>query len=108
MTVRLGLLFFLPSILSLLYYGPTLPSLLVIALSWTYLLTPRLRQDALQTVRFFPYLLHALPSLLPYYLHAHQYLLMCTLRALPMPASPHCYLMYHCTVCARYRTPLHV
>ena len=83
----------------------TLPSLLVIALSWTYPLIPRLGQDALWTVCPFPYLLHALPSPLLYYLHVHQYLLMCTLCAPPMPAPSHCCLMYHCTVCARYWTP---
>jgi hypothetical protein len=83
----------------------TLPSLLVIVLSWTYLPIPRLGQDALRTVRFLPYLLHALPSPLLYYLCVHQYLLMCTLHAPPMPTPPHCYLMYHCTVCAHYQTP---
>ena len=60
---------------------PPFPSLLVIALSWTYLLTPRLEQDALRTVRSFLYLLHALPLLLLYYLRVHQYLLMCTICA---------------------------
>ena len=83
----------------------TLPSLLVIALSWIHSLLPRLGQDALRTVRFLPYLLHALPSPLLYYLRVHQYLLMCTLHAPPMPAPPHCSHMYHCTICARYQTP---
>ena len=49
-----------------------------------------------------PYLLHALPSPLRYYIRVHQYLLMCTLCALFMTASPHRYLMYHCTFCARF------
>ena len=107
MTVRLGH-YFLSSILS---FPPiyctmdTLPSLLVTALSWTYLLTPRWGQDALQTVRFAPYLLHDLSPPLLYHLGVHQYLLMCTLRALFMPASPRHCLMYHCTLCARFLTP---
>ena len=86
----------------------TLPSLLVIALSWTYLLIPRLGQDALRTVHALPYLLHALPPPLRCYLRAHQYLLMRTLRAPPMPVHPHCCLMYHHTISARFTTPLHV
>ena len=86
--------------------APLLP--LVIALSWTYSLIPRLGQDALRTVRSLPYLLHALPLLLLYYLRVHQYLLMCTICAPVVPASPHCYHMYHCTFCARFLTPLHV
>ena len=110
MTVCLGLLFsfhlfpFFP--LSHLDYCTmdTLPSLLVTVLSWTYSLIPRLGQDALRTVHPFPYLLHALPSLLLQYLHVHQDLLMCTFHAPPMPISPHCCLMYHCTICARYVT----
>ena len=112
MTVRLGLLFSFPySLFPLSYYYctmDTLPPLLVIALSWTYLLTPRLGQDALRTVHPLPYLLHAIPSPLLYHLRMHQCLLMCTVRTPPMPAPPHCYLMYHCTVHARYQTPLHV
>ena len=83
----------------------TLPSLLVIALSWTYLLIPRLGQDALRTVHPSPYLLHALPSPLLYYLHMHQYLLMRTLCTPFVPVSPHCCLMYHCTFCACFLTP---
>jgi hypothetical protein len=108
MTVQLGLLFSFHLSSPYCTTDPPFPLLLVIALSWTYLLTPRLGQDALWTVCSSPYLLHTLPSLLLYYLHVHQYLLMCTLRAPPMPAPPHCCLMYHCTVCACYRTPLHV
>ena len=72
-------LIFLPSISpSLLPYHCTTntpPSLLVIALSWTYSPIPRLGQGALRTVRFLPYLWHALPSLLLQYLHTHQCLL---------------------------------
>ena len=59
---------------------------------------------ALWTVRLLPYLLHALPSPLPYHICVHQYLLMCTLCARFMTASPHRYLMYHCTFCARFPT----
>ena len=59
---------------------------------------------ALQTVRLLPYLLHALPSPLPYDLHTHQYPLMGTLCALFVHASPHCYLMYHRTSCAHFLT----
>ena len=44
-----------------------------------------------------PYLLHALPSPLPYYLCMHQHLLMCTPCAPFVPTSPHGHLMYHCT-----------
>ena len=101
---------FFPSILSLLYHGPT------------YLFAPcnslelDLPSDTKARTRCLvdcvlsppPYLLHALPSLLLYYLCMHQYLLMCTLHAPPMPIPPHCCLMYHCTICAHYRTPLHV
>ena len=86
----------------------TFPSLLIIALSWTYPLTPRLGQDALWTVRALPYLLHALPSFLQCYLRAHQYLLMCTFCVPPMTVHPHRCLMYHCTISARYLTPLHM
>ena len=60
---------------------------------------------ALWTVRLLSYLLHALPSLLLYYMRVHQYLLMCTLCAPFMPVFPHRYLMYHCTFCARFPTP---
>ena len=60
---------------------------------------------ALWTVRPLSYLLHALPSPLPYYICVHQYLLMCTLCAPFMPVVPHRYLMYHCTFCARSPTP---
>ena len=84
--------------LSLLSYyctTDTLPSLLVTVLSWTYSLIPRLGQDASRTVHLLPYLLHVLPLPLLYHLRMHQYLLMCTLRALPMPTSPHCCLMCH-------------
>ena len=90
MTMHLGLSFFLSfhSPFPLYYAMDTLPLLLV----------------ALRTVRVLPYLLHALPSPLLYYLRVHQCLLMRTLRALPMPAPPHCCLMYHCTICARYQT----
>ena len=59
----------------------------------------------LRTVRLPSYLLHALPSPLLYYIRAHQYLLMCTLCAPFMPAFPHRYLMYHCTLCACLPTP---
>ena len=104
MTMHLGLLFSFHLSSPYCTTDPPFPLLLVIALSWTYLLTPRLGQDALRTVRSSPYLLHALPSLLLYYLCVHQCLLMCTFRAPPMPASPHCCLMYHCTICAHYRT----
>jgi hypothetical protein len=83
----------------------TLPSLLVIALSWTYLLIPRLGQHALRTVCLLPYLLHALPLPLLCYLRVHQYLLMCTLVCPFVPVSPHRCLMYHCTSCARFLTP---
>ena len=83
MTVRLGHYFsFIYLFLSPIYCTTdTPPSLLVNALSWTYLLTPRRRQDALRTVRLLSYLLHALPSPLLYYIRVHQYLLMCTLCA---------------------------
>ena len=86
MTVRLGLLFFLSiysPILSPCYYctTDTLPSLLDTVLSWIYHPIPRLEQDALRTVHLLPYLLHALPLPLLYYLRVHQYLLMCTLCA---------------------------
>ena len=87
------------------YTTDTLPSLLVIALSWIYPLIPRLGQDALWTVRLLPYLLHALPSPILYYLCVHQYLLMCTLVCPFVPVSPHRCLMYHCTFCARFLTP---
>ena len=60
---------------------------------------------ALRTMRFLSYLLHALPSPLLYYIRVHQYLLMCTFCAPFMPVFPHCYLMYHCTFCARFPTP---
>ena len=70
------------------------------------LLSLLVRQDALRTVRFLPYLLHALPSPILYYLRVHQCLLMRTLHAPPMPAPPHCYLMYHRTVGARYQASL--
>ena len=53
---------------------------------------------ALQTAHSLSYLLHALPSPLLYNIRAHQYLLMCTLRAPPTPPLPHCYLMYRHTV----------
>ena len=59
----------------------------------------------LQTMRLLSYLLHALPSPSLYYLRVHQYLLMCTLCAPPMPVPPHFCLMYHGTVCACYWTP---
>ena len=52
-----------------------------------------------------PYRLHTLPSPLLYHLRVHQYLLMCTLGAPSVPASPHRCLMYHCTVCARFPAP---
>ena len=52
-----------------------------------------------------PYLLHALPLPLLYYLCMHQYLLMCTLCAPFMPASPCCHLMYHCTFVHATRPP---
>ena len=84
MTMRLGLLFFFHLSSPYCTMDPPLPLLLVIALGWTYLLTPRLGQDALWTMRFLPYLLHALPSPLLYYLHVHQYLLMHTFRAPPV------------------------
>ena len=110
MTVRLGLLFFFPSIpLSpSLYYctTDTPPSLLVTVLSWTSPLIPRLGQDALRTVHLLPYLLHALPSPLLYYLRVHQYLLMRTFCAPFVPVSPHCHLMYHCTFVHATRPPL--
>ena len=110
MTVRLGPLFsftYSPSFPLPLHYHTMDPplSLLIIALSWTYLLTPRLGQGALQTVRLLPYLLHALSSLLLYSLRVHQYLLMCTLCAPFVPVPPHHCLMYHCTFCARFLTP---
>ena len=76
MTVRLGLLFF-SSIPPPLPYGLCASS---------------------------PIYLHALPSPLRYHICVHQYLLMCTLCALFVPASPHRYLMYHCTFCARFPT----
>ena len=63
---------------------------------------------ALRTAHLLPYLLHALPSPVPHYLRTHQYLLMCTLCVLYVHASPHRYLMYHCTFCARFLTLLHV
>ena len=108
MTVRHGLLFFFPSILLSLYHCTmdTLPLLLVTVLSWTYSLIPRLGQDALRTVHLLPYLLHALPLPLLYHLRVHQYLLMCTLCAPFVPASPHCYLMYHCTFVHAAWSPL--
>ena len=108
MTVHLGLLFsfHLFPFSPLLYYTTdTFLSLLVIALSWTYLLTPRLGQDALRTVRLLPYLLHALSSLLLYPLRVHQYLLMCTLCVPFAPVPPHHCLMYHGTFCAHFLTP---
>ena len=109
MTVCLELSFFFYPLsipLLLLYYTTdTFLLLLVIALSWTYLLTPRLGQDALQTACLLPYLLHALPSPLLYHLRVHRYLLMCTLCAPFVPVSPHCCLMYHCTSCACFLTP---
>ena len=58
----------------------------------------------LRTVRLLSYLLHALPSPLLYYIRVHQYLLMCTLCAPFMPVFPHRYLMYHCTLHARFPT----
>ena len=109
MTVRLGLLFsfFHLFLISPSYYCTTgtLPSLLDTVFSWTYLPIPRLGQDALRTVHPLPYLLHALPSPLLYYLRMHQYLLMRTLGAPFVPVSPHRCLMYHCTFCARLLTP---
>ena len=57
---------------------------------------------------FSPYLLHASPSLLLYRLCMHQYLLIHDLCAPFVPASPHCYLMYHCTIGARFLPLLHV
>ena len=56
----------------------------------------------------FPYLLHALPSLLLYHLRVHQYLLMHNLYAPFVPASPRRYLMYHCTDSAHFLPLLHV
>ena len=52
-----------------------------------------------------PYLLHALPLPLLHHLRVQQYLLMCTLHAPFVPASPHCYLMYHCTFMHATRPP---
>ena len=57
---------------------------------------------------FSPYLLHASPSPLLYHLCVHQHPLTHNLCAPFIPTSPHCYLMYHCTVCARFPPLLHV
>ena len=57
MTVRLGLLFFFPSLpISPFHYCTTgtLPSLLDTVFSWTHLPIPRLDQDALRTVHPLP------------------------------------------------------
>ena len=109
MTVRLRLLFFsiyFPSLLPLHYHTMDTPlSLLVIALSWTYLLTPRLGQDALRTVRLPPIYYMPYPHSYCTPLRVHQYLLMCTLRAPFVPVPPHHCLMYHCTFCAQFLTP---
>ena len=91
MTVRLGLLIF-----SLLFYLFPLPLLY-------YRHSPFTQCHADCAPPLLPYLLHALPSPLLYHLHMHQYLLMCTLCAPFVPASPHCHLMYHCTFCAHYQ-----
>ena len=76
--------------------------------SRTIIFLPYSLSLALRTTRLLSYLLHALPSPLLYYIRVHQYLLMCTLCAPFMPAFPRRYLMYHCTFCARFPTPLHV
>ena len=73
------------------YTMDTLPPLLVIALSWTYLLISRLGQDALRTVHCLPYLLTCLtlaPTVLP-------------TRA-SVPADVHLL----CPLCARISSPL--
>ena len=93
-TMCLGLLFFfyllsLP-LFPLLSYctTDTLLSLLVIALSWTYLRYQGQDKMPCGLCTFPPYLLHALPSPLHCYLCMHQCLLMRTLCALFVPASP--------------------
>ena len=102
MTVRLDYYFLSPTLFPLPYSTTdTLPSLLVNALSWTYLLTPRQRQDALRTVRPSPYLLHASPSPPLYYLRVHQYLLMCTLCARISSPLPYVSLHLLCTLPGR-------
>ena len=57
---------------------------------------------------FSPYLLHASPLLLLYCLCVHQYLLIHGLCAPFIPASPHGYLMYQCTISACFRPLPHV
>ena len=106
MTVRLGLLFFSPSIpLPLLLYYEHPPFAPCNGLELDLLSDTKTGTRRLVDCAPFPYLLHALPSPLLYYLRVHQYLLMCTLCALFVPASPHHRLMYHCTFCARFLTP---
>ena len=84
----------------------TLPSPLVTTLSWTYPLIPRLGQDALRTVRLLPYLLHALPSPLLYYLRVHQYLLMRTLCApFVPPLCPYLLTAALCIIAPSVHTP---
>ena len=61
-----------------------------------------------QHTSFSPYLLHASPSPLLYHLCMHQYLLIHDLCAPFVPTSPHCYLMYHCTIGACFPPLLHV
>ena len=108
MTVHLGLLFFFPLPLFPLHVVAA-PLAACNSLELDYPLTPRLGQDALRTAHsLFPYLLHALPSPLLYHLCVHQYLLMHDLCAPLVPASPHRYLMYHCTIGARFLPLLHV
>ena len=55
-----------------------------------------------------PYLLHASPSPLLNCLCMHQYLFIHDLCAPFVPASPHHYLMYHCTIGAHFPPLLHV
>ena len=86
MTVRLGLPLFL----------------LYSLIPFTVLRTP---PPPWRTEHPLSYLLHALPSLSLYYIHAHQYLLMRTLCAPFGPVFPPRYLMYHRTRCVRFPTP---
>ena len=77
------------------YFSPS--PLCIMATSFCRLRTP-----------FSPYLLHASPSPLLYCLCAHQYLLIHDDCTPFVPASPHHYLMYHCTIGACFLPLLHV
>ena len=90
-------------------YIMTYPFVSCNSLELDYPLTPRLGQDTLQTGSLFLSLsitCFTLAATVP--LRVHQYLLMHDLCAPFVPASPHRYLMYHCTVGVHLLPLLHV